>query len=152
MWIKHSCRERFGSSCFAPCIGNPDSGFGDFLCLWNPESWALEYGIHLTNGIQNASSIDKKSLIQGRGAYQLHKPTGKKSCAKTRKKNYKIWRGGRTTRYNEYSNQLDSACFLRLHKRNGANHLNSAIQNFRIFHVNDTCPSLLAIRNPQSGF
>ena len=62
-------------------IGNPD-----FLCLWNPESWPLEYGIHLTNGIQNASSIDKKSLIQDRGAYHLRKPTGKKSCAKTRKK------------------------------------------------------------------
>ena len=119
--------------------------------LVESESWALEYGIHLTNGIQNASSIDKKSLIQGRGAYHLHKPTGKKSCAKTRKKNYKIWHGGRTTRYNEYSNQLDSACFLRLHKRNGANHLISHSE-FPVFHVNDTYPSLLAIRNPQRGF
>ena len=50
-----------------------ESGFcnsGNF-CLWNLESWVLEFGIHLkesgiplTIGIQNPSSTDKESGIQ----------------------------------------------------------------------------------------
>ena len=48
---------------FNPCKGmrirNPEN-----FCLWNPEYWALEYGIQLMQGIRNPSSTDKNSGIQ----------------------------------------------------------------------------------------
>ena len=54
---------------FAPCKGSwiPDRGYicacgiqsPGRLCLWNPESWALESEIPITIGIQNRSSTDE---------------------------------------------------------------------------------------------
>ena len=83
----------------------------------------------LTSFRRRRSRVFGNQQLYGRGTcYHLHKPSGWKQ-------NYKIWCGGKTTRYKLYPNQLNglkskkphcikrSLCFLTHSKRRGASHL-----------------------------